>query len=293
MLAWHGFSGFACLVRLLQNKVTKTYITFPSVYCEFPNPFPSSSYSYQFWSYIALESRVCSVFAQRWLQLSGTSVVPCCTLELLSSWFKMSFICSGNGSADDLISAPVLWMPPTSCFLNTEGDTVPSKSKRWGASMSKKNYLGAERHVLVVKVDVCGFAPFFFSVKSIFHPPTSFSHISTYRSFSNFQVFLPSSSLLAPAGPHVQKSFFLLKDIGEQMTQQLLANVMEEIHNHKVFLGARRSSESFHHLICGKHYRSQDRRHLWLQDWSHWWKRVSQQWIMITEAAEIKQFPRG
>lgn len=38
-------------------------------------------------------------------------------------------------------------MPPSRCFLNTEGDTVPSKDKRWAESMSKKNDLGAERHV--------------------------------------------------------------------------------------------------------------------------------------------------
>lgn len=146
-LPWQGSSGSACFLCLLKSKVIKRCKTLPSVYCEFPNPFPNSPHSYQFWSYITLESRGCSVLAQRWLRLSGTPLIPYCTLELVASWFKMSFICSRNGSTNDLGSAEVLWMPPSRCFLNTEGDTVPSKDKRWAESMSKKNDLGAERHV--------------------------------------------------------------------------------------------------------------------------------------------------
>lgn len=85
--------------------------------------------------------------AQRWLRLSGAPLVPSRTSELVASWLKMSFICSRNGSANDSVLAEILRMPTTRCFLNTEGDTVPSKDKRWGKSTSKKNDLGAERHV--------------------------------------------------------------------------------------------------------------------------------------------------
>jgi len=56
----------------------------------------------------------------------------------------------------------------------------------------------------------------------------------------------------------------LLKETDEQMAQQLLASVMEKMNNCEVFPGARRTlgSERFHHLIRGKHSRSQGRRHL-------------------------------
>ena len=205
MSARHGSSGFACLVCLLQNKVTFLHLhlqPFLQVYCEFPSHFPNSAHSYQLWSYIALESRGCSVPAQRWLPLSETPLVPCSTSELVASWFKMSFICSRNSSANDLVSAEILRMPPTRCFLNTEGDTVPSKDKRWGKSTPKKNDLGAERCVLLVKVDVCGFAPSLFSVKSTFHLSSSFSHSSNHRSFFSFarvpSLFLPFSICLSP-----------------------------------------------------------------------------------------------
>lgn len=112
--------------------------------------------------------------------------------------------------------------------------------------------------------------------------------------FSFLQEFLPSSSLLACPCSHIRKSCSLLKETDEQMTQQLLASVMEETNSCKVFLGTRRiwGSESFHHFICGKHCRSQGRRCLYLQDWCHWWKRVSQWWIMIRKAAGMRQYSR-
>lgn len=58
--------------------------------------------------------------------------VPCSASELVAPWFKTSFTCSRSVSARDLVLTEILQMPPTRCFLNTEGDTVPSKDKRWG-----------------------------------------------------------------------------------------------------------------------------------------------------------------
>lgn len=133
--------------------------------------------------------------------------------------------------------------------------------------------------------------PLSFQLKAPFTHPLPFPTPQPIDLLFHFQEFLHFSSLLAFACPHTEKSHSLLEETDEQMTEQLLANAMEERNNCQVFLGARRilSSECFHHFICEKHCRSQDRRHLWLQDWCHWWKRVSQRWIMIREAAEIRQ----
>lgn len=47
---------------------------------------------------------------------------------------------------------------------------------------------------------------------------------------------------------------------------------MEEIHNCKAFLGAKRTlgSESFHHFIRGKCCGGRGRRHFYLQNWCQW-----------------------
>lgn len=84
-----------------------------------------------------------------------------------------------------------------------------------------------------------GLLPLSFQLKAPLTYPLPFPTAQPIDLFSLLQEFFASSSLLALACLHIQKSCSLLKETDEQMMQQLIPSVMEETNNCKVFLGAR------------------------------------------------------